>query len=354
MNERIGEEVLDFVSSTMEIEPEWSIRRPGELTWWAGDLQQRIVARVSPDPNPEDGEFVQILIETDVVRQNPISDELAEYAISLNRVATYSGLAPRDGDHSVLALSATVAAWPDTVQKRKKLVLFIATVQLAEAYGIAAEIEEQMGVPRASSVHPTSGARARAEKKIDELWRLSWDPPDPTELNGPTGELPSRFAGPQMEECVAELEGSRCVLCTGDESEMAAEFPFGGKTSIIELQTKAIHERRLVTGLLILERYPVGISDGISPQKCLALAAMERDARLPCAGIGGWTISKDGVLAHAAFLPNSAVRLSHPFDWLSAAAKRAQWLTEVVLGLSWNEYFDESLRNKRETLERLK
>src|ERR1017187_10423507 len=135
----------------MEIEPEWSVRQPGELTWWAGDLRQRIVARVIPDPKPEDGDFVQMLIETDVVRQNPISGKLAAYAASLNRFATYSGLAPSNADASILALAASVPAWPDTVEKEKNVVLFIAAVQVAEAYGLAAELEEALGVPRASS-----------------------------------------------------------------------------------------------------------------------------------------------------------------------------------------------------------
>jgi hypothetical protein len=349
MSRETGEKILDYVSSVMEIEPEWSVRRPGELTWWAGDLRQRIVARVTPDPDPREGDFVQMLIETDVVRRDPGSDELAGYAASLNRLATCSGLAPSNADPSVLALVASVPAWPDTVEKRKNLVLFIAAVQVAEAYGLAAELEEALGVSRASSAPPTSGARPRAEAKIDELWERSWDSPGPAEIGAP-----SRFVGPLMEECVAQLQGPPCVLCTGSEEGVAAEFPFGVTTSIIELRTDQPHERRLVTGLLILERYPFDASNGLSPEKCLEFAAMEREARLPGANLGGWTIASEGCLAHAAFLPNSAVRLSHPFDWLLSSAKRARWLTESVFGLSWEEYFDESRKNKLEVLKSLK
>ena len=337
------------MAETMEIEPEWSVREPGELTWWAGDLRQRIIARVTPDPNPDEGEFVQILIETDVVRQDPISDGLATHAVSLNQVGSYSGLAPSATDPSVLALVANVPVWPDNVRKRKDLVLFVAAVQVAEAYGLAAELEEALGVPRASTAHPASGTRPRAEPKIDELWERSWDPPSPSELGAP-----SQFAGPLMVECVERLQGPPCVLCTGSEEGVAAEFPFGVTASIIELRTGETHARRLVTGLLILERYPFDASDGLSPDKCLELAAMEREARLPGASLGGWTISSEGYLAHAAFLPNSAVGLSHPFDWLVSAAGRARWVTEAVFGLSWENDYDQCLKNKREMLETLR
>ncbi len=332
---------LDSVFELMQIDREWSTRSSRTFTWWAGELAQVVTAREVE--RSFDHDVSRVDIRTDLSQSRNSTEKTAELAVILNANSmSTSCVVQNEDDPSLMQLAASLTVHNGVLPWRKQLIAFVAATQACEAHSLAGGLEGQIGLPAARSSHPVSGPRTTPDDMLNTISMLVL----------PKGARPNLFVGEQMKATLGYAVVPPCVLVNGDETGIAAEYPFGEATTLVQLTTSGGEPHPLGNGLRVVSRYPVGPSQGVSPLSCMdiQLRELHRGADgLLC--LGAWTQDADGYLYHSLFVPNAIRSSVEIADFFLAEIHRARWVTEEVYNLPWEVYFRRAFARKAEAIE---
>jgi len=232
-----------------------------------------------------------------------------------------------------IELAASVKVHEGNLNWAPNLFMDAAAMQAAEAC-IVGEHLEGSGLRRVTSAHPRSGRRKEMDEMLD-IFRS---------LVNPMGQGPSLYAGHEMERLVAKLARPPCVEVTGDESGLAAEYPYPGHTSLIQLGTTEQHPRA-GSGLLATLTVPEGKNDVATARRALEWNKKDLSSLFRTHFLGSWCASPMG-LTYKTFYPNCVHCEGCLINIAMTHILRAQWLTEEVMGYSCKEHFEEAFEHK--------
>jgi hypothetical protein len=330
----VGLDVVRFVYRLMQIDPEWSVWSDRGFTWWGHSLAQRVWA----EPCVEDHGFTvaRVHARTDLLDGLTWSDEQLQKLMSLSFVATLSGLVRDPADPARAQLACSVYIHAETVGWLREVMAWAVGIQAAEAHAIAEQAAALVGVQPAVSAHPQSGPRAVPDDMLNLL----------AATVVPAGEAASLYAGKDMAETLKRLDRPPCVLATGDDKGVTAEFPFGGLTSLLRLKTEEANPR-LGNGLLVLLEVPAGESGAGNLEAArLALTLNERElaSLTRCHFLGSWCPG-DRVLAFVSFWPNAMHQPGLAWGLIPrAVVDRSFWVAKEVFGMDTD--FEAAMKNK--------
>jgi hypothetical protein len=165
----------------------------------------------------------------------------------------------------------------------------------------------------------------------------------------PKGQADCPYAGEEMEQLVAKKGWPlppACVWANADKEGITAEFPYAmsGVTSLLQLTTKE-KDPYAGNGLLALLRIPEGRNDAATARTALEWNKKELRSATWAHFLGTWCALGTG-LTYVSFFPNFACRKGWLGTIVSSQVVRAGWLTEHVMGYSWKEHFEETVKSK--------
>ena len=151
--------------------------------------------------------------------------------------------------------------------------------------------------------------------------------------------MDSFYRGQGMLDALQMLQQPPCVLATGDENGLSAEFPFDDQTSLLRALTYDPNPR-LGNGLLMLLTLPVGGNDAGSAAgaaTALALNAQELQAMNRSHFLGSWCPGPVGA-TFVSFFPNSMEQCGPGCTptLVQGAVIRARWVTMAVCRRQWD------------------
>jgi hypothetical protein len=219
----VGLQALNQVFEQMKIDAEWSVRAPREFVWWMKDFAQHVIVS---KPTLSRGIWIaRLLSKTTVATDVPLSEGTYERLSIVNAYGTLSALVLED--EGTLSLVTSAMVHQDTLWFVPDLFAFATVMQAADAQIKARTAYAFIGGRVATSSHPTSGVR----DQMDDLGDL---------ISGnvaPRGQESSWYAGAEMEDALLLLR-KISLWATGSSSGVAAEFPFGESTSLLQMGHK--------------------------------------------------------------------------------------------------------------------
>lgn len=327
-----GRTVVDHIYSTLQIDAQWSVRGERGFTWWGKDYAQRVWAE---PPFVEDGLVVSRLhARTDVVRGFSASREKLTMLASLNKLASLNAFVWDAQQPDRVALAAGMYVHDQNLAMVQRLFSFAVAMQAADAHRNASVLAFILGAECDVSAHPGSGLRTEADDmlKIVERGVL------------PEGRKESRWPGKEMEQAVALFSGPPCVLCTGDENGLAAEFPLAKATTLLTVNARATHPL-LGSGLLMRLFLPFVLPVTESALEALRLNSLELQSLTRAAFLGSWCLDAGGV-NHVSFYPNCIYLPGLLPNLVLSAAVRARWVAERAYGHNWNDSYAAATEQK--------
>jgi hypothetical protein len=336
-NSDLGLTVINRIYDRMRVDAEWSVWEARGFTWWGWHSAQRVWSE--PAVNDRGLTLYRLHARAELFDGFENTDEQVSFLNLLGiRQMTLSGiLAPADRPGRI-ELAASVCVHQGNLSWVPDVFNDAVAMQAAEAAIIGASLTDTVGLRRVTSVHPKSGPRGEMDDMLDIFKNLV----------NPTGEAPSVYAGEEMEQLVAKFQRAPCVWASGDKSGLAAEFPYPGETSLIQLETMDKHPRA-GNGLLARLKIPEGKCDAATAREALEWNKKELASVTWARFLGTWCAMETG-LTYVSFYPNyvgccpnSGYQKGCLEIIVNGLVVRAQWITEQVMGYSWNEHFEEPL-----------
>jgi hypothetical protein len=319
MPDDLGQHVVDHVFERMKIEEKWAVREERGFTWWGGRLAQRIWTE---EPVEDDGVALwRAHAQTDLLRGWSRVEKGADKLNVLARYSTVSGLLLDGKTRDTVRLRSSFYVHRQTEQDLREVLALVASMQAAEAHGMAQSLAEVARAEAAFTPHPTHGWREEPHQVLEIL----------SGTVEPMGREPSKWAGPEMERLVQVLQEPPCVLATGDAESLTAEYAFGQQTSLLQVDTSE-RNPRLGNGCLVLLTLPGGEVSDRSPQAALSLNAAEQASFTRTSVLGSWCSTPAGP-THVSFLPNALYRPGRLTNFVNGAILRARWVTNEYFGL---------------------
>lgn len=328
--------MLDHVFDRMKVDAEWSIRRPGEFTWWAGPLAQRVWC----DPPRDDlgVKIHRIHARTDVATGYAGTEKQLALLGSQSRMATISAFVRDPKDRKKIQLACSINVHDQTEQWLSDLMSWVCSIQVTEAH-LNAPILSTMGdCQLAASDHPQSGAR----EDLDDMLNII------EQVVAPAGANPSAWVCDEMEKLVGILQRPPCVMVTGDESGLTAELPFGQQTSLLRVMAGAKNPR-MGNGCLVTLTLPAQADAGTGSSRWLELNELEERSFVRSHLLGSWCPDDRGP-TFVQFLPNALYRPGTLTNLVMTAVGRAKWATETVYGFDMQSDFTGAIAKKEAML----
>ena len=291
-----GKQVVDWLyRDQLQVDAEWSVRRPEGFTWWPHRHAQRIdVVREVAGPNGDVGHIVRI--ETDFARGVDLAKapELLDIYMS---TATLCGFV-YDEQKRTLTLSSALRVHGGTWRWMAGLLSVTAMVQATEAHFFGHQIGQALGGSSATSNHPTSGQREEPDVLVSSFPKVVTA----------EGQKPSRWTEPEFDAALRDyMQRPPSLLATGGGRGATAEFRYGGFSSLLRMAGDAAHPR-LGNGLMLLHSFPVahlGKSPASLRQLALSLNKTELGDNPIGYGLGSYC-QRDDCIHFTGFVPNVA------------------------------------------------
>jgi hypothetical protein len=330
----LGLKMINEIYDLMRIDAEWTVWEPRGFTWWSWRSAQRVWS----EPAVEDRGFTLYRLYASAELFDGFEDT-DEQVLLLNHLTTYmtlSGIVAPKRRPGRIELAASVYLHEEIFDWIRTLFGAAVPMQAAEAAFIAGELPstESAGLRPVTSAHPQSGPRTEMDDMLNVF-----------KFVNAQGQSPSRYAGEEMEQLVSMFQRPPCVLATGDKTGLTAEFPYPGYTSLLRLMTTE-KDPRAGNGLFVLLTIPEGRNDVATARRALETNKVELNCVTWTHFLGCWCASERG-LTHAAFYPNFVHRIDCLQNIAMATVTRARWLTEEVMGYSWDEHFEEVFEQKK-------
>ncbi len=315
-----GLAVVRFVFDAMRIDAEWSTRDTRGFVWWGHEHAQRVWADAGRDDHGV--RIFRVFARTEVLRGVGDDGRAIEAIDRVDRTAATSALVLDPGARTV-DLVASMWVHAGTVDWVSRLFSSVVALQAADAQAMAVDLASRTGSEPATSGHPVSGRRPRADDMlgVGHMVRAA-------------GGAPSAWAGQGMVDALELVRSApMTVMATGDPTGLSAEFPFGGSTCLVMAMTREAHPV-LGHGMGLRVMLPAGGYD-TTPGFAAELDRRELASMTGAHFLGGWTVV-DGTMTHGAFYPNS-MRLggSDTLNLVMSASTRAAWAARELLADDW-------------------
>ena len=214
----VGLEAVEAIFNVLQIDEEWSVRRPRGFTWWSYRLAQHVDAT---EPW-EDDEFQlsRIRIRTEVVNLVDAATGPDKFVALANAQETLSAVVwdPQEGS---ISECCTGIVHQENVGWLSRTLATAAIIQNNAAHGRAQGLARVCGGVPAASNHPISGER-----------------PEPDSMLGAPGQMAKQakdagqsFIGPLCSNLSDFLPGYE-LLGFSDEKNFSCELPFVGRIPV--------------------------------------------------------------------------------------------------------------------------
>lgn len=306
----LGSDPLAFIAERMQIDAEWAVETANSITWWAGRLAQRLTLEA-----PREVHGVQVValhIETDLLKDVPVTPTIWDQLAGLNRLASLSAYVA-DTDTATIRLHASVSMTKDNVPMAQLLALHAVALQVADAHAEARELARAFGAAVDESEHPRGGRRMRTDEMLGVV-----------DIYRQRGQDPSPFTTEALASLV-HLDPRPWVMASSETSRLVADLAFADdRPSRLELDAAERHPA-LGAGLQLRLILPV------EPDAAVAQRLNANDARLPDAHqIGAWCVDPDRGLLFGAFIPSGAYAPELLRALIYHAAGRNEWAREIL------------------------
>lgn len=309
----LGARVAKWVYKFMKIDDEWSLRRPGEFTWWPHFLAQRVWCEAVEVEGAD--EACRAHVSTDLLKGFKASPEKLQRLFALQPLVAPLASFVRDGDR--IRLEAAVTITDETEEEKQKLVAWIAAITAATAHTNAELLASVTGSRVDRSAHPETGKRKEEDGLLEILHRPV----------GFVGREESRYCGEAIAATRELLEPLSLMIPGQTDEGLSAEFPFRSATSLLRLTTE-VWDTRLGNGVLMSLSLPEGDDSARSAKLALELNAEESMALMPFDQIGGWIPHAAG-LTHVAFIPNALSNTARLDEIAAQHRARSEWVSAL-------------------------
>lgn len=303
----------------MEID-ESRIIREGEISsWWLGPLRQQLWAEA---PFEDEGMTItRVHARTDVFAGFTGSDSQVENLAFLMPRGTLSGLARSENDPTRIQLACSVYVHDSIMSWLPEFLGMCSLLQLIEAYSYL-EVEESLELRLDRTPHPKLGHIEYRDDALEEIILQIVA----------AGTQVSRFIGDDMRALLGDCQNPPCVLATGEDVGVTAEFPFLGRTSLTRFS--AIEKNPKVgSGLLITLKIPDKPANGV--MHALEMNECELKYLTRSHFLGSWCSTNDGTPTFASFVPNAIWKPGLAQYLMQSMMMRAMWVAEAVYGDDW-------------------
>jgi len=318
----LRQEALDTVCSKLFIDPEWSVRDDDRLSWVGHRLCQTFSV-----VGPYESREMQVLRLSSTV---PVIDDLkADPAkisdfLNLTNQLTVGDTLIWNRENGKVESRISCIFHEGTFDWRISQFIDLAIIQLVLLEHRADAFAEVFDGRVMEWSHPVSGERIVPDDMLNAV----------RDLYQPWGQEPSRFTSEDEFKAVEEwVKSVPLPLFTAGASDtgIAIEVATSPEdTALIQLHSDQTHPT-LGSGLLVTIKVRLPESLGSDP-----LAFSSHLTRLECYEqtdshqYGAWC-SKDGMLAHSYFLPNTPVVSSGiSLDAAMGAVMRAVWVVNII------------------------
>lgn len=311
-----GLELVEHLFRDMKIDEEWTVRRPREFTWWAGELAQHVWA--DPPIMELDVELCRVHVQTEVLADFPATDEaMLALAISTGW-STMSG--PLLGEGGVRS-AASVYVHAQTLRMWKYILPIAALIQVTSAHIDAVSLAMLTDSRPALSAHPTNGER----EVHDDMLNVIQD------VYLPFGQQPSRYTGQCLLDAAAASRGWG-LFSNADRMGLTSEVPLSEGTALLQMLPGQPNPR-LGNGMLAITSMPHSFAEKEVPALALQMNLRESGTLTRSPFLGSWcphpTIR--GTLSYVSFYPN--VLAPDPAivtPLLQYMAGRAKWFDQYM------------------------
>lgn len=332
-NTDLGVTLINTVYDDMKIDAKWTVWEPRGFTWWGWGSAQRVWSE--PAVNDDGFLLYRLHARSEIFDGFENSDQQVMVLSLLGLHATLSGAVRAPDRPGGIDLAASVYVHEGNLSWTRPLFSLAVAMQSAEAAIFMGQANDlKAGLLPALSAHPESGPRAEMDEMLDIIENLV----------NPEGRGQSQYNGPEMKQLLATFQQPPCVMATGDESGLTAEYPYPGNTSLVRLSTTE-RNPRAGNGLLALLTIPKGRSDPATARQALDWNEKELRSFTRTHFLGSWCMSDTG-LTYATFYPNCIHREGCLMNIALTDIVRLQWLTEDILGYNMQEHFEETCSAK--------
>ena len=171
-------------------------------------------------------------------------------------------------------------------------------------------------------------------------------------FNNTTTETPEWFQE-EINRTASILESPPCVLCTGDESGLTAEFPFLDRTQLLTVT----HQQHGDWGNGIMIQLRLPLHD--PPQESMAIAEylcqQELGAITPGVTFGPWFNEEAprNTTTATHFIPYPYLKPNLVTNYIFYFVARARWVNEMLNDFEWSDSFATVAKGTEERIERV-
>lgn len=321
----IGIEVIDYMYRRMKVDDEWSNRHERGFTWWPGLLAQHVWA----DPPVDDDGFIvsRIHIRTDCLKDFPATDKSLYQLAFTASWSTTNGPIRYTDDLSRVQYATSAFVHKGNVSWLQEMLSWLAPIQATEVSINAETLSQLLHCNTDISIHPTSGQRDVDDDMLQIIGQVV----------APAGREPSRWAGHEMTTLLKDLERNPyCAMATGDTAGLTAEFPYGSRTSLLQVRTRD-QNPRMGSGVLVQLTIPQGKHNSETGAEAIRLNELEHSTYTRARCMGSWCPHETG-LTYTSFFPNVLYREGLLSELTRNMLVRARWVAEEAMGQQrWEE-----------------
>jgi hypothetical protein len=326
-----GLQVINAVYEKLNIAAKWTVWEDRGFTWWGGFRAQRVWSEQGVE---DDGVTVYRLhARTDLYAGFAETDD--QYAIVdiLGTMATLNGIIRNQEHGDQLQVAASVFVHAENVPWAYRLFSLAVAMQSVEVKGTFGRVGLEFGLEPALSAHPQSGIRHDGDRVVNVI---------PEILD--KGQGTSSYAGPELEHARKMLDRPPRVLCTGDSSGFAIEFPFPEHTSLLRYETQKPH-CVYGAGLAAQLTLPIGNAEHETRKQALEFNQAEISEMTGANFVGSWCATEQG-LSFVSFFPNLMHATDVTPNIVMNQVIRANWITRSRWNFSWDDNFKQSSESK--------
>ncbi len=312
MSKDVGLEAVDRIFDMLQIDEEWSIRRPRGFTWWSYRLAQHIDAS---EPWQDDGyQLSRIRIRTELVNSVTAVKPPEQFVALANMQETLSAVV-YDPQECTISECCTGIVHQESIGWLIPLLSTAAILQNDAAHERAQSLAGIVGGVPAASNHPHSGERPQPDGMLGA----------PLQMQDQARQEGRRFSGALLSSLSSFLPQHE-VLGFSDEANFSCELGFTGpiptaakvalnlpeksarpETSLLRIYPDLEHPR-YGAGALVTLLLPLTFDPDEIPTVVNNLNLTEATINTHGSLLGAWcpdpTNNRRNTIAFTAFLPD--------------------------------------------------
>ena len=328
--ENLGATIVEHIRERMVYDDAWE-RLPNGFCYWIGNHRQEVTYNGPFDTADETGkQGWTVQIRTDYLQRKEDAQSTGLPALNdLAKSLCFSGIViAEDGSTCSLGASGFVhegnQAWVTLPLLQSATHQFLQCLQWPEPIPELASVWDAY-----QTTPPSPGAPEMAQTLQEQVAAL---------FKNVTTDTPS-FVKDEIQNLVATFQSPPCVLCSGDDDGLTAEFPFLDRTQL--LSVKENHHSEWGKGFMIQLRLPFSnpAAETIAMSQNLSRHEVEATNQGMCFGPWLNDVSTGNTLSACHFIPISYLSPNLLTNYVNYFVARARWVDEIMNNADWSESF---------------